>query len=257
MTKALDKDKRGELEIEDYERLEEFQNIRDNLYFFAWDNWQKIEEAYQNIKAENLKKRDFQLWKPILAIAKVISEEVYNRVLEFAEKVSEQKRQDFIPESSLDYMVLEAVKKEIEVVESKIGNEGRIYIKLISRVVNEKSSYRVAEKTISSHLDKLGFKEFRMKDREGSYLFITKEIFETIVSPICPSLSNYSPLSSYSSYSYIKEEKESDENKKDMTNNDDKEKSSAMNMVENDECDDTTLINDISIEKIGDNENDN
>ena len=227
-TKAPDNDKRGEIEVEDFINDPEYKKIRSNLYIFALENWRLVEETYKNLKLDNLKKRDFQLWKPLLSIAKVINEELFQRVLIFAEKISEQKKQDFIPEGSIDYRILDKVKEFIYDL-----NKNKIYIKEISnelnRTLNEKD--RIFEKTISAHLDKLGFKEFRTRDSLGSFILIDKCVYETIVSPSCPNLSNYSSDSSYSSQIKGKQAKINDEC---MMNNDGK---AEQTRLKNDEYD--------------------
>jgi len=184
-TKAPDNDKRGEIEVEDFINDIEYKKIRSNLYIFALENWRLVEETYRNLKLDNLKKRDFQLWKPLLSIAKVINEDLFQRVLEFAEKISEQKKQDFIPEGSIDYRLLEKLKDFLY-----SQNKTKIYIKEVSSEININSGEKekISERSISAHLDKLGFKEFRTRDYLGSFLTLEKEVFETIVLPSCPNL---------------------------------------------------------------------
>lgn len=224
MTKAPDKDSRGQIEPEDFEEEQVYQDIRNQLYIFALENWKKIEETYKTIEINSLKKRDLQLWKPILSIAKTISEELYQKVLKFAEKVSEQRKQDFITEGSTHYKILSLLKEQLDFGETKI------YIKPITQKFNEgkEEGKKTAEKTISSHFDKLGFKEFRDRDMNGSFLEITKDIYENIVNPICPSLSYYSSYSTYSSLDKGKEAKSNDEG---MTNNDEQKKLPMTNMT--------------------------
>jgi hypothetical protein len=231
-TKSPDKDSRGELEVKDFSNDKEFQEIRNRLYLYALTNWKQVEENYKNIKLEKIKRRDFQLWKPLLAIAKTLNEELYKRVLEFAERVSEQKKQDFISEGSIDFRVLKIVRELLEQGQSKI------YMKSIAEILNRNFTEKTVEKTISNHLDKVGFKDYRRKDMTGSFLQIDKDIFEIIISPICPSLSSYS---SYSSFYKGKEEKTNDEN---MTNYDESLNSRMTNMTKNDEYDDTLYNND-------------
>lgn len=232
MTKAPDKDNRGELEPEDFEVDLIYQEIRNQLYIFALENWQLIENTYKTIEIKTLKKRDLQLWKPILAIAKTINEQLYVRVLEFAEKVSEQRKQDFISEGSVQYKLLSLLKTQLEAGETKV------YLKPITKIFNEgkEENKKTAEKTISANFDKLGFKEYRNRDMLGSFLQITKEIFEVIVSPICPTLSSYS---SYSSLDNRKEVKSNDEG---MTNNDEHKKTGMTNMTNNDEYDEYSEV---------------
>lgn len=195
-TKAPDNDKRGEIEVEDFSNEQEYQEVRNKLYVYALENWKIIEEIYKNLKLDNLKKRDFQLWKPLLSIAKTINEELFQRVLEFAEKISEQKKQDFIPEGSIDYRLLEKLKDFLY-----NQNKTKIYIKEVSNELNINSSEKekISERSISAHLDKLGFKEFRTRDYLGSFLTLEKKVFETIVLPSCPNLLDSSSQPSSSS----------------------------------------------------------
>lgn len=188
-TKAPDNDKRGEIEVEDFLNAEEYKSLRSNLFIFALENWKSVEETYRGLKLDNLKKRDFQLWKPLLSIAKVINEDLFQRVLVFAEKISEQKRQDFIPEGSVDYRLLEKLKEFLYE-----QDKNKIYIREISVEINKTTNEKekVTERSISAHLDKLGFKEFRTRDRAGSFVKIDRSSYETIVAPTCPNLLNSS-----------------------------------------------------------------
>jgi fido (protein-threonine AMPylation protein) len=239
MTKAPDKDKRGELEVEDFVDEKIYQEIRNELYLFAWQNWDKIEETYKSLRIEDLKKRDLQLWKPLLAIAKNIDKELFSEIHEFAKKISEQRKQDFISEGTLDYKLLKILKDKIEAFENKI------YLKDVSDIYNDGKEKKIAPKTISSHLDKIGFKEYREKDRNGSYLNLSKEIFEIIVAPIIPDFSSYSSQSSQniiiSSEIEKNKEKTSDEDvtKSDeyIQNNKKIEKLPVTNVTKDDEYD--------------------
>lgn len=69
-TKAPENDKRGELEPT--EESEDWQSIRDELYLFLLQNWKLIEKEYNNFNNDTgLNNRDFQIWKPILTLAKI------------------------------------------------------------------------------------------------------------------------------------------------------------------------------------------
>ena len=92
-------------------------------------------------------------------------------------------------------------------------------------------------RNISTHLDKLGFQEFRNKDRHGSYFSMGLDIFNEIVSPICPD------LSSPSSHISINSIKKSDDK---VTISDDELKKSVTIMTIGDECDDTWENTDFS-----------
>jgi len=136
----------------------------------------------------------------ILVLAKTINEELFNNILKFAEKVSEQRKDDFISEGSMDYRLLNILKDLLDIGKDKI------YIKDIAEELNKNAEKKTSNKTISTHLDKLGFKEFRTRDNQASCLEINKSVFEVIVNPICPTLSTYS---TYSTQNRGNEEKNS------------------------------------------------
>lgn len=232
MTKSPDSDPRGELEVEDYQNNKEFQEIRNDLYLYAWQNWDKIESEYKSIQIEGLKRRDLQLWKPLLCIAKVINPKIYKNVLEFAKKLSDQRKQDFISEGTIDYQVLSIIKSFLATGHSII------HIKSIAEVYNLGRDEKKASKTISSHIDKLGFKEFRKRDDEGSFIELSKELFDNIANTICPNLPDYLSYSAYSTDNKGNEEKSMTNNKESMKKNEKSMTNNGMtNLTNNDEND--------------------
>jgi len=126
--------------------------------------------------------RDFQLWRPLLTIAKIIDENIYNSILKFAQRQAAQKQQDFVHETSLDYKILKNVKEKLEFGAKEIRPKD------IRQIINQDSEFQVAEKTISTHLDKIGFKEVRERDKNGSFFAINEQLFEEVVMPICAKL---------------------------------------------------------------------
>ena len=208
MTKTVDNDPRGEKDVTNGVECDEYST---RIYLYAFCNYDEIERAYKEFDTDKIKKRDFQIWSPILSIAKCIDNEIFERVLKFAEKLSEQRKGDYIPEGCLDYKILEALKHLLD----KGGSV--VYIQGITEMINESSEKITASKTVSAHLDKLGFKEFRERDRHGSILRIDKNIYETIVSPICPN------FSTYSTYSTQNKEKDEKDDVECVLNNDEKQ----------------------------------
>lgn len=199
-TKAPDNDKRGELEPT--EESEDWQEIRDELYLFLLQNWKRVEEAYRNFNNDTgLNNRDFQIWKPILVLAKLIDQDSYLEILEYAKKVSQLKKFDYLPEGSLDYNLLKSMKIIFD------SDPSRDFIFLIEIQDNLEGEFKPHTRTISKRIDKLGFGDYKDRQHIGSnsgYGYaITKEVFLSIVSSICPNLS--SP-SSPSSPLYIKTE---------------------------------------------------
>jgi hypothetical protein len=71
-----------------------WQDIRDSLFHLALENYQRVREIYHSEKIENLpfRGRRRELWRPILTIALLIDEKLYEEVLEFAKEVEETLR---------------------------------------------------------------------------------------------------------------------------------------------------------------------
>lgn len=193
-TKAPDNDKRGEMDPEDDVGDLKWNSIRNKCYLFALQNWEKIYQEYLNFDIKTtLKKRDLQIWKPLLILAKYIDENLFNEILIFSEKISKLRKIDSLSEGTLDYKFLNCLNILLSSADSE-----RIYINNLREKYN--SLYKQSEptnigynKTISTHLDKLGFKELRDKDMKGSYYFLTKSIFDEIISPITNEFSSDSP----------------------------------------------------------------
>ncbi len=184
-TRSLDTDPRGQEEIDDSDP--EWQIFRDYLYLFGLKYWGEVEKIYRDkslFKDLKLKKRDLQIWKPILSLAKLVGDDWFEEVLDFAIQVSEMKLDELISESSFDYRCLEALKKTIE-----LNPSDKHYLNEI------KENYDVLEteklniylgRNMAQHFKKMGFEKRR--DKKGTYIIANSTIFDEIVSPLCPQL---------------------------------------------------------------------
>jgi len=79
-------------ELEMDPKLAEWQEIRDELYVLLMNDWQNVRDCYVKLTGEDgvklgLYGRDWQLWKPIIALTEWLGdEEIKKRVLELAKK---------------------------------------------------------------------------------------------------------------------------------------------------------------------------
>ena len=90
-----------------------WQEIRDKLIALALTRWAELKaqiEAFQ--PPEGILGRDLEIWHPILIVARWISEEEYNRMLELARIKCEEKRVQEINDSR-DLLLLVALVKNI------------------------------------------------------------------------------------------------------------------------------------------------
>ena len=266
-TKAPDTDIRGENDPEDDIEDIKWKKIRNSLYRWALENCKDIYSSYLNFDiATNLKKRDLQIWKPLLVLAKIIDEkELLPQIISFAEKLSEQRKNDNLSEGSLDYKYLTCLN---DLLLSRTSDKtDKIYVEDIRIKYN--NSYgtldeKKSNKSISTHLDKLGFKELRNKDRRGAYYDLTKNIFDEIITPLTRDFmvesdkdkeqeeenKKKSSQSSQSSQSREKQQEICDEQ---VTNSDefnDKDKKKCDECDESDENDESPEQDTSEIEKI-------
>ena len=124
----------------------------------------------------------------MLVLAKLIDNELYTEIEKFANVLTNVKKMDSISEGSTQYKILGIVYSMI-----KEGIDPILINKISDRYSGE---YKPSNRTISKHLDNLGFREYRYHFREGSGYNISKDLFESIVITICPYI-----LSSQSSQS--------------------------------------------------------
>lgn len=182
-TKNLDTDPRGEKEINDNDP--EWEILRDYLYLFGLQYFKEFEEIYKDnsiYENLNIKKRDLQIWKPLLTLAELIDHNLFLEIVSFAERLSVQRKEDFIPEDSFDYKILKIVKEFLEISEIVRPK------KIADRFKEVYDGEKIKEISFTKRLDNLGFKELRERDREGSKFIITKGDFYIRINPICPEL---------------------------------------------------------------------
>ncbi len=108
----------------------DFENIRAKAYIarLTWPLEVKRNAAELDKQDLGLAGRDFEVWKPILTIARMVGSNVWNNVLEFAKEQAHEKRQDSYPELR---QVLEAIyelvgrkAEQSKLDNGKKGNEG-------------------------------------------------------------------------------------------------------------------------------------
>lgn len=237
-TKSPNEDSRGETEPAEDKNEPIWAEIRNACYRFALENYREIKKVYLDFPKDcGLKRRDLQIWKPLLSLAKFLSEDLYQEVLDFAVELSERRLDDLIQESSPDFFCLKAFSNVIH----KNPTSQKFYINDIKNFYCElrgiddfKNPY--LNRTISNRLDKMGFKEFRKRDKLGSYYGLLLGDFYEIVNPICPNLVFLSSSSSLSSSSHTNTIKIDDDK---MTIDDDKVIDKMTKMTIDDENDDT------------------
>lgn len=144
------------------------QEIRDMLYPFLFRNWRKVQQSYEELKNEaGLANRDWEIWRPILALARIFDGTIYKEMMQFAiEKAKDRKsEQGFTPEAEIAQTLLTIVSRD------------DVYrLKLIKEYIEEEYRYKapnwLTEKYIGSVLRKFGFPKPE-RDSRGFKYYLT------------------------------------------------------------------------------------
>jgi len=272
MTRPPKKDKRGNIEVEDFDKNENWQEIRDKLYLFALQNWDEISKIYNNFNINsNLKNRDLQIWKPILTLSQHISGEETKNLIKFAEKISNQRAEDSIPEGNTDFKIFDIVSDLLN-----LGKDKNEIITLRPKEIRENyentygSDYCPKEKTITTKLDNYGFKDFRQpKDRYGAKYELSFIDFKNMIEPFAPSLFTDDSEESDNEntnihHNHHNHHSSEDNNKNNVINGDESPENVTNNSLfsnkkcdendENDECDENSTGDKVKTENIPEKE---
>jgi hypothetical protein len=90
-----------------------FSPIRDDLYVCLLQYWKIIKETYNTLKVKQLSARELELFKPLLTIAKVIGDDVYDGILQFAIEYLQQERMKDLT-SDWEYNLLKNLWEKVE-----------------------------------------------------------------------------------------------------------------------------------------------
>ena len=163
---------RGDLYPEDNN---EFKELRTQLLLFCINNWMKIKKLYDTmINDTALNNRDYEIWKPILSIAKLFGDETYNSVLRYSYKKTKEKMEDDVVER-VEFLLLKTLNEICQ--ETKYISISTIVAELKSRFddvewVNNRNAGRM--------LKRLGIKEKRRISRGIEYLIVKEKIDDLI-----------------------------------------------------------------------------
>ena len=99
----------------------EFQKIRDEIFIWVLKNWERVKEAYERLniedeELENFRKivsaRSYEIWFPILTLAKFVDKKVYESIIELAIKLSLEKYEAELTQS-IEATVIYALASEV------------------------------------------------------------------------------------------------------------------------------------------------
>jgi len=69
-----------------------FNSLRDDCYICLLQYWKLVRDSYKTLEIDELKIRDLELFKPLLSIAKIIGDDIFKELLEYAIEYVEQSK---------------------------------------------------------------------------------------------------------------------------------------------------------------------
>ncbi len=172
-------------------RPDDFKKIRDYLYLFRLYITDIIDETYQELLEENvLEDRVRDLYYPLLTIAKLVDEELFNSLLEHArekqtELVAEQ--QDSKKAVLLRTLVVKRMWGRQRLKD--ITNEFNEELIQSGEITDEK--YKLHSKTVQSYLKQFGFKRSSYRPKNQLYYEIDPRILIYNVNVYFPTTSSF------------------------------------------------------------------
>ncbi len=170
----------GNLEIK--EEDEHWQEYRNLLYLFMFKKWKNIKEVYDTIENEDhfFKNREWELWKPILSIAKFFGEDKYKDLLKYAKLKVKEVREISVTDTN-DHQL---IKSLLVLIYDDMWSDNYISIKNIRENLlkymdlDENSAPWASPKWIGNSLRRMGFKISRHVGSGVEFMISKKYIID-------------------------------------------------------------------------------
>jgi len=134
--------------------------LKDDLHILALQRWKEIRKVYQKLEVPELSARDLERVEGILTIAKMIGEDVYEKILNWVLENNEQQSIQDIHDN-WEFIIFEHLNNLIK------QGEQRVKIKSITEAVASK----IVKSETSAKKDKDGFSRYAGKILNGVVLF--------------------------------------------------------------------------------------
>lgn len=181
MIRAKDSDPRGEREVDRHD--ERWAALRDELFFFMFGQFREVLQHYEALgDGTGLKKRDLELWRPLLAVARLCGSDVEEILLRVAAHQQELSRIDEYGEDAWERLILERAWNLLR------GGQTILLYKELAEAVPEER--RPSSKRVGRLLDDLGFRDFpRPRTRDGVGIeFQNQDDFSEIAQSLVPDI---------------------------------------------------------------------
>jgi len=149
-----------------------WEEIRDAVYPFLMRNWREVGQTYTELEnTTSLRNRDWELWKPILSLAKFFDDEIFERMKRLAIEKTEE---NHIEQLNIDETVL------VEVLLSMVDEDGYYSLRDITnqmRILLEYGTW-LNERRVGNLLRRLGFSNRRRVGSGTQYFLRVSEVMD-------------------------------------------------------------------------------
>jgi len=174
--RAKPDDERGERYPNENDDI--WREVRNELYLLALARWQEVVYKYDAIEKRDYKisNRDWEIWKPIITIASLVSEELEIKMIKFAEKKCEEERKEEDQSDSWEYKLVRAIAYLFMKDQYYYVSE----IKAATDVYFDEAQQKPTSHWIGRTLRKFGIKDVK-RDGVGTRFMITKHNLNEII----------------------------------------------------------------------------
>lgn len=143
-----------------------WETTKDQLHILILQNWKKVEKEYENLEVPELNSRDLERTEAVLSVAKCISKEVYQDVLEFILETNEQQSIKELSDN-WEFLIFDLLNGVL-----KDKTEVRIMVKEIT----ESLAVKIVKSDKTAKSDKLKFSHYVGKVLKSVPIFKKKVI---------------------------------------------------------------------------------
>lgn len=177
MQRTKPNDERGERWPEEHKPI--WQELRNELYIFALEYWSYVLFYYEGTKEIekeiDIGNRDWELWKPILVIAKMVNDDLYTKMNFFAKDVTKEYQKD--EKEGWEYIIVKTIKQNLSEERYYFISEIREWLK----EEYEKEEDVPTSKSIGWELKRLGLTDRKKEGRKGTKWFLNNTIVNNLV----------------------------------------------------------------------------
>jgi hypothetical protein len=181
---------RSKTEKPEPKESDEWQIARDLAYLSLFNNWKDVVEANKKlVKIDGMINRDYELWKPILTIASLISEDVFEHVKDYAMKKIEENQNSLNVESA-EYKLVKALHRLVEI--DKWLNQKEIRLAWLNEFEEGEGSWITSYNT-GQALERLGFRKIKIYCGNKQFL-IKREFLDELIERLNIKIEDIQPL---------------------------------------------------------------